>query len=244
LNSLAKKKSFCWLITIPTIVMTNMLILMLLHISSVALVPLANAGGGKSQIGIGNMLPIPNDLITPPNQDYPLPSNAIKGSDIPKNLIVGPSCVSGCHAIIGTNKDDIIYGVPVTDATIYGLNGNDYIIGGSGNTKLYGGDGNDDINAGFGNAQMYGGKGNDVLVGGEGNNVILGGPGNDQLYAGTGTDTLIGGTGADFFNCGSQTGTGGSPSSAVILDFNPYQGDTKSTNCKYVFTQGSAPAVP
>jgi Ca2+-binding RTX toxin-like protein len=225
--------------------MTNMLILMLLHISNLALVPLANAGGGgKSQIGIGNMLPIPNDLITPPNQDYPLPSNAISGSEIPKNMIVGPSCVGGCHAIIGTNKDDIIYGVPVTDATIYGLNGNDYIIGGSGNSKLYGGDGNDDINAGFGNAQMYGGKGNDVLVGGEGNNVILGGPGNDQLYAGTGTDTLIGGPGADFFNCGTQTGTGGSPSSAVILDFNPYQGDTKSTNCKYVFTQGSAPAVP
>jgi Ca2+-binding RTX toxin-like protein len=226
--------------------MTSMLILMLLHISNLALVlPLANAGGGNNnRIGLGGMLPIPGETITPPNQNYPLPSNAVSGSGIPKNMIVGPSCVSGCQAIVGTNKDDIIYGVPVTDVTIYGLKGNDYIIGGSGNTKLYGGDGNDNINAGFGNAQMYGGEGDDVLTGGEGNNVIVGGPGNDQLYAGTGTDTLIGGTGADVFNCGSQTSTGGSPSSAVILDFNPTEGDTKSTNCKYVFIQGSARAVP
>jgi Ca2+-binding RTX toxin-like protein len=73
---------------------------------------------------------------------------------------------------------------------------------------------------------------------------MLGGPGNDQLYAGTGTDTLIGGPGADYFNCGTQTGTGGSPSSAVILDFNPSEGDTKASNCKYVFTVGGAPAAP
>ena len=65
-----------------------------------------------------------------------------------------------------------------------------------------------------------------------------------QLFAGTGSDTLIGGPGADFFNCGSQTSTGGSPSSAVILDFNPGDGDTKSSNCKYVFTASGVPASP
>ena len=225
--------------------MTSMLILILSHVSNSGLLAIANAGGGNNNhLGLGGMLPIPNDLITPPNQDYPLPPNAVSGSQIPKNMIIGSSCVSGCKTIIGTNKDDIIYGVPITDVTIYGLNGNDYIIGGSGNSVLYGGNGNDEINGGTGNAQMYGGNGDDVLIGGPGNNVIVGGPGNDQLFAGTGTDTLIGGTGADFFNCGSQTGTGGSPSSAVILDFNPSEGDTKSTNCKYVFTQGSAPATP
>jgi Ca2+-binding RTX toxin-like protein len=226
--------------------MTSMLFLMLLQFSNLALVlPLANAGGeNNNHLGLGSTLQIPKDSITPPNQDYPLPSNAMSGSEIPKNMITGPSCVSSCPTITGTNKDDIIYGVSVTDVTIYGLKGNDYIIGGSGNTKLYGGDGNDNINAGFGSAQMYGGEGDDVLVGGEGNNVIVGGPGNDQLYAGTGTDTLIGGSGADSFNCGSQTSTGGSPSSAVVLDYNPGEGDTKSSNCKYVFTQQAAPAVP
>jgi Ca2+-binding RTX toxin-like protein len=222
-----------------------MLILILSHVSNSGLLAIASAGGGNNNhLGLGGMLPIPKDLITPPSQDYPLPSNAVSGSQIPKNMIIGSSCVSGCKTIIGTNKDDIIYGVPTTDVTIYGLNGNDYMIGGSGNSILYGGDGNDNINAGSGNAQMYGGKGDDVLIGGEGNNVILGGPGNDQLFAGTGTDTLIGGTGADTFNCGSQTSTGGSPSSAIILDFNPAEGDTKSSNCKYVITQQEAPAVP
>ena len=210
--------------------------------SNLALVPIANAG--KSRLGLGNRINIPNNLITPPNQDFPLPSNAISGSGIPKNLIIGPSCVSSCPTIIGTNRDDIVYAVPVTDATVFSLKGDDYIIGGAGNSKLYGGDGNDNINSGVGNAQIFGGEGDDVLIGGGGNSVIVGGGGNDQLFAGTGTDTLIGGTGADFFNCGSQTGTGGSPSSAVILDFNPSEGDTKSTNCKYVFTQGSAPATP
>ena len=91
---------------------------------------------------------------------------------------------------------------------------------------------------------MYGGEGDDVLIGGSGNNIIVGGPGNDQLFAGTGTDTLIGGTGGDFFNCGSQTSSGGSPSSAIILDFDPGEGDTKSSNCKYVFSQSGSPAVP
>ena len=213
--------------------------------SNLAILPLANAGGkSNNRLGLGNRLSIPNDLITPPNQNFPLPSNAIKGSDIPKNLITGPSCASSCPVIIGTNKDDIISGVAVTDSLIYGLKGDDVITGGSGATKLYGGDGNDEINAGVGNAQMYGGEGDDVLVGGTGTNIFVGGPGNDQLYAGASSDTLIGGPGADYFNCGTQTAAGGSPSSAVVLDFNPIDGDTKSTNCKYVFTQSQVPAAP
>jgi RTX calcium-binding nonapeptide repeat (4 copies) len=225
----------------------GMIVMMLLLTSKLLALPLANAAGGEShnkRSGIGSFLPIPKDLITPPNQNFPLPSNAISGSDIPKNLIIGPSCSTSCPPIIGTNKDDILYGVLTTDAIIYGLKGDDVITGGPGNSKLYGGDGNDEINGGSGNAQMYGGNGDDVLIGGSGNNILVGGPGNDQLYAGTGTDTLIGGPGADFFNCGTQTGTGGSPSSAVILDFNPGEGDTKASNCKYVFTVGGAPAAP
>ena len=76
-----------------------MLILILMLSSNLALLPLANAGGSKNhRLGLGSRLPIPNDLITPPNQNFPLPSNAIKGSDIPKNLIAGPSCASGCPA--------------------------------------------------------------------------------------------------------------------------------------------------
>jgi Ca2+-binding RTX toxin-like protein len=90
---------------------------------------------------------------------------------------------------------------------------------------------------------MYGSIGDDVLIGGSGNNILVGGPGNDQLYAGTGTDTSIRGPGADDFDYGTQTSTGGSPSSAVILDFNPGEGDTNTSNCKYVFTVGGATAA-
>ncbi|MGC2428280.1 MAG: calcium-binding protein [Nitrososphaeraceae archaeon] len=223
----------------------SMLILILMISSNLALLPLANAGGSKNhRLGLGNRLSIPNDLITPPNQKFPLPSNAIKGSDIPKNLISGPSCASSCPLIIGTNKDDIINGVSVTDSIIYGLNGDDVITGGSGATKLYGGDGNDAINGGAGNALIIGGEGDDVLFGGTGTNTLVGGPGNDQLYAGASSDTLIGGPGADYFNCGANTRAGGTSQSALVLDFNPSEGDTKATNCIYVFTQGGAPATP
>ena len=185
--------------------------------SNLALLPLANAGGSKDhRLGLGNRLSIPNHLITPPNQNFPLPSNAIKGSDIPKNLITGPSCASSCPLIIGTDKDDIIIGVSVTDSIIYGLKGDDVITGGSGATKLYGGDGNDEINGGAGNALVIGGEGDDLLFGGTGTNTLVGGPGNNELYAGASSDTLIGGSGKDYFNCGANTRTGGTSQSALV----------------------------
>jgi Ca2+-binding RTX toxin-like protein len=211
--------------------------------SNLAPLPLAN-GKSDHRLGLGNRLSIPNDLITPPNQKFPLPSNAISGSDIPKNLITGPSCASSCPQIIGTNKDDIIFGVSVTDSLIYGLDGDDVITGGPGETKLYGGDGNDEINGAAGNALIAGGEGDDVLFGGIGTNTLIGGPGNDQLYAGASSDTLIGGPGADYFNCGANTRAGGTSQSALVLDFNPGEGDTRASNCIYVFTHGGAPAVP
>jgi Ca2+-binding RTX toxin-like protein len=221
------------------------ILILILLLSSNLILPLANAGGkSNNRLGLGNRLSIPNDLITPPNQNFPLPSNAIKGSDIPKNLITGPSCASSCPQIIGTNKDDIIFGVSVTDSLIYGLKGDDVITGGPGETRLYGGDGNDEINGGAGNALIVGGEGDDVLFGGTGTNTLIGGPGNDQLYAGASSDTLIGGSGKDYFNCGANTRAGGTSQSAVVLDFNPSEGDTKASNCIYVFTQGGAPATP
>jgi RTX calcium-binding nonapeptide repeat (4 copies) len=181
--------------------------------------------------GVDGFLPIPNHLITPPNQSPPVPSGAIAGSSVPKNLIIGPSCTSSCPPLFGTNKDDIIYATGVTDASVFGLNGDDVILAGSGNAKIYGADGNDFLIAGSANAQIYGGKGDDVLVGGSGTSVLVGGDGNDQLYAGFSNDILIGGAGANYFDCGLS-------GNAVILDFNPAKGDTKAGNCKYVFTSG------
>jgi Ca2+-binding RTX toxin-like protein len=177
--------------------------------------------------GFDGFARIPNDPTIPFNQEETISKDAIAGSGIPKNLIVGPSCQVSCPPIIGTQRDDIIYAAAVTDALVYALGGDDIALLGSGNPKAYGGSGDDLLVGGSGNSQLYGGKNDDVLIGGFGNNLLVGGPGNDQLYAGPGHDILIGGQGADFFDCGPN-------GNSVISDYNPSQGDIKAGNCKFV----------
>jgi hypothetical protein len=199
------------------------------------IIPMAVASGNK---GTKGRLHISDNLVTPTNQKSEIPSNAIAGSDIPKNLIIAPACASNCPPIVGTNRDDVVDASATVDTNVYGLDGNDVIHCSQGSCKAYGGDGNDFITAGsvgsgsstVSHSELYGGPGNDILVGGIGNSILVGGPGNNQLFAGTGNDYLIGGVGhgATYFDCGA-TGSG------VILDFNPSIGDTKSSNCKYVF---------
>jgi Ca2+-binding RTX toxin-like protein len=200
------------------------------------IIPMAVAHDNK---GTKGRLHISDNLVTPTNQNSNIPSNAIAGSDIPKNLIIAPACASNCPPIIGTNRDDVIDASDTIDTNVYGLNGNDVIHCSQGSCKAYGGNGNDMIVAGAAgggsalstHSELYGGPGNDILVGGTGNSILVGGPGNNQLFAGTGTDYLIGGVGhgATYFDCGA-TGNG------IILDFNPSIGDTKSSDCKYVFS--------
>ena len=48
---------------------------------------------------------------------------------------------------------------------------------------------------------------------------------------GTGHDVMIGGRGANYFDCGLN-------GNALILNFNPAKGDTKSPSCKFVITVG------
>ena len=103
---------------------------------------------------------------------------------------------------------------------MYGGNDNDYVVGGT-----------------AANALLFGGFGDDLIIGASGPGVLVGGPGDDQLYSGSSGDIMIGGKGADYFDCGTS-GTG------EVLDFNPAQGDTKASNCKYVFTPSETPAAP
>jgi Ca2+-binding RTX toxin-like protein len=180
-------------------------------------------------------LNIPNSLFTPPNQGQSVPKGQSipQGLNIPKNLIVAPVCSQQCPPIIGTQKDDIIIATGVTDATIYGLGGNDFIQCGPGACKAFGGPGDNILVASTSsttdNAKLYGGSGNNIFIGGVGSNLMVGGKGNDQFFAGTGHDVMVGGGGANFFDCGLN-GNG------VILDFNPANGDTKASNCKFVVT--------
>ena len=179
-------------------------------------------------------LHISSNLFTPPNQlrSVPKGQSIPQGLNIPKNLIVGPDCNQQCPVIIGTQKDDTIIATSTTDASIYGLGGNDFIQCGQGTCKAFAGPGDNVLVAGLldtDNSKLYGGSGNNIFIGGTGNSLMVGGKGNDQFYAGSGHDTMIGGGGANFFDCGLN-GNG------VILDFNPAHGDTKASNCKFVIT--------
>ncbi len=66
--------------------------------------------------------------------------------------------------INGTGLDDIVIGRDSTNNTINGNEGNDVLIGGSGNDKLNGGTGNDVLMGGGGADQLAGGAGNDTFL--------------------------------------------------------------------------------
>jgi Ca2+-binding RTX toxin-like protein len=77
---------------------------------------------------------------------------------------------------------------------VYGLGGNDKMIGGKDVDTLYGGDGAD---------HLYGFTGNDVLDGGAGDDKIVGGLGDDTISAGAGDDLVMAQTGDDIINTGA-----------------------------------------
>jgi Ca2+-binding RTX toxin-like protein len=184
-------------------------------------------------VNASHRLHISNNLFTPPNQLRSVPKGSIPdGLNVPKNLIVAPDCTQQCPPLIGTQWDDTIIATSTSDASIYGLGGNDFIQCGHGTCKAFAGPGDNVLVAGLAdtdNSKLYGGSGNNIFIGGTGNSLMVGGKGNDQFYAGSGHDVMIGGGGANFFDCGLN-GNG------VILDFNPAHGDTKASNCKFVIT--------
>jgi Ca2+-binding RTX toxin-like protein len=76
--------------------------------------------------------------------------------------------------------------------TLFGMDGNDILIGGYGNDFLYGGNGNDTLYGGAGSDSLYGGAGNDTLNGCGNIDTTLGIPdGNDLLVGGLGNDTYV-----------------------------------------------------
>jgi RTX calcium-binding nonapeptide repeat (4 copies) len=201
----------------------------------------------------GRSIPVPDNPLTPPNQ-APITSlsrNRIaSGLNLPKNLIV-PSCPGAgststgtgsntCPPIIGTNGPDIIIATEVPGATIYGLEGNDVIQCGTGDCIVYSGPGDNVIISSSSNtAKLFGGSGNNVFIGSGGDTLMVGGKGDDQFYGGSGNDVMIGGGGTNYFDCGPN-------SNAVILDFNPKNGDTKAPNCRYTISAntGVVPLPP
>ena len=71
------------------------------------------------------------------------------GLNVPKNLIVGPDCTQQCPPLIGTQGDDTIIATSTSDASIYGLGGNDFIQCGQGTCKAFAGPGDNVLVAGL-----------------------------------------------------------------------------------------------
>ena len=93
---------------------------------------------------------------------------------------------AGTVEITGTENDDVIC---VSDPdnrqafhVIYGLGGNDIILGGDGTEWIYGGGGSDTI---------YGEDGEDRIIGGPGVDTVHGGTGMDQVYSLNLDDTVV-----------------------------------------------------
>jgi len=111
--------------------------------------------------------------------------------------------------LIGTNGDDFLDGGE-TYQKIFGLDGNDQLIGGAGDNVLDGGAGTDQLFAGAGADRLLGGAGNDWLDGGEGADTLDGGFGNDRLEGGIGDDTYRFSLGSGFDQIVELSGTGDS----------------------------------
>lgn len=88
------------------------------------------------------------------------------------------------HVFAGNDEQTVDSAVTVS-AAIFGLDGNDTLIGGSGNDTVDGGEGDD---------ELTGNRGNDILLGGDGADVLYGG-----LDDVDGVDTFDGGPGSDLF---------------------------------------------
>lgn len=101
--------------------------------------------------------------------------------------------------LIGSEDDDMLSARQFTGGNVwlYGMDGNDILLGSSQSDVLLGGDGNDSILGAMGDDSMNGGDGHDRLRGHGGHDLLVGGPGNDYLDGATGHDRLEGGDGDD-----------------------------------------------
>jgi len=140
---------------------------------------------------------------------------------------------------------DKIGGLPNPN-NIVGTPGNDYLIGnndnqvkdaifgGGGADKLKGLDGDDFLFGGTGKDSLYGGGGSDWLEGNSGNDILIGHTNDEGKYDSYEVDTLIGGSGADTFSLVMNGGPDpklpyldglGEHAYAIIWDFKKADGD-------------------
>lgn len=107
------------------------------------------------------------------------------------------------NIIVGDDDDNTLEGGAGGD-TIFGLDGDDYIVGGRDtlasrdiNNTIAIEDLEDQTETDDGADALYGGRGNDTILGGAGDDLLDGGDGDDVLMGQAGADTFRGGAGVD-----------------------------------------------
>jgi Ca2+-binding RTX toxin-like protein len=151
----------------------------------------------------------------------------VRSSDLSEGSGLGDSIRSSVAQFMrtqaGDGADDVIIGLDDNLAErLFGLSGNDILIGGAGGDQLFGGSGSDtasyetapagvtasladpSINTGHAAGDTYAlierltGSGfDDTLIGNSSANILAGGAGNDRLIGGGGQDRIDGGAGSD-----------------------------------------------
>lgn len=98
----------------------------------------------------------------------------------------------------GTSGNDTLsVSSNTSSVALFGLSGNDSLVGTVSDDYFEGDAGSDTINAFDGHDEAHGGSGHDIVIGFEGNDTILGDNGDDLIERNTGEDHLFGGPGAD-----------------------------------------------
>ncbi len=123
----------------------------------------------------------------------------------PLNVVVPAECQ---HIVFSGAP---IVGSPDANDWLYGTEGNDLIIAGTGHNEVYAAGGDDCIVLGDGHDIAYGGAGNDVIIGENGSDDMYGEEGDDLLIGGEVSDAYYGGNGTD-------TGRGYDPNSDWMYD--------------------------
>jgi Ca2+-binding RTX toxin-like protein len=117
----------------------------------------------------------------------------------------GADTLVGTYFVNGPRPGDTLDGGPGNDV-LFGLYGDDRLVGGPGADTVFGGrgadqafglGGRDTIVGGWGADLIRGGRGADRLFGRRGPDALYGGFGNDRLNGGRGIDTCRGGPGTD-----------------------------------------------
>ena len=127
-----------------------------------------------------------------------------------------PACDSSCAAAPGTTCCGPTRTTP-PPVTLVGGDGNDTLQAGGAGGGLFGLWGNDTLLGGAGTDYLSGGADTDYLEGRAGADLLLGGEGADTLYGLGGNDNLFGGEGADYLDggTGNDTVNGGADDDVV-----------------------------